>query len=230
MGYIILGCPRSGTNLLSNLLRIPDKTIVQIEPFSMHSGAILKWDLVKTSPVRYSIINRMTEHPLRVNIKSFLIQDRFRFVKETSLFEHLDILSDVLSTNNIIYIERDIKSVINSYIKHDFFNKWNLSKRIYYQLWKKDYDKDNKLSLEEIVNRYAENVTLKKRYYWDQYKIKYNYIKIEYEDLISDPYYTLKNLFISIDLDIKYIDKILSERRICYKRDYSYEYATFSSS
>lgn len=228
MGFMVLGCPRSGTNLLSSIIRMIPRCILQIEPYSMHTSNTLKWDLIGQSPVRDSLLNTRKVHPLTDHVARFLACDKHNFIKETSMFEHLDILGSLLRDIKIIYIWRNEKDVTESFVKHGLYKKWRLYERVFFGVWA-DMLNIDPLSVDSTAIRmYAKATTNLKKEYWNTYKKNYEHIELSYDDMVKDPIYSLNRLCDFIECKNVDTGQIIKNINISRNREMLYEYATLN--
>lgn len=191
-GFLILGHPRSGTNLLTALLRETGVLNVQVEPFSMHTAFSRDYDLIADSPTRRLLQD--AECPFTKSLISYL-SHKSNGIKETTLFEHLDILGSALGIKKIVYIQRPYKDVIASYYHYGLFERWGLTDTKAFRSWATQYN----LGATSIPEEFVRWTYKAKQGYWNEHKGGYQHIEIDYDTLVSRPKSTLADILRFLD-------------------------------
>ncbi len=219
-GFMILGCPRSGTNLFSNLIREYSDAVIQIEPFSMHTSSILNFDLMGGG-------DKSVDDNLKFafdKLNPFLKESELHGFKETSLFEHLGTISNSLAISKVLYIERETTKVAASYVKNKFYYSWELQKREAFRHWKKNNSISN--VNKDMVYQYALYVTQQKKKLWAEHSSSFDFINVKYEDLIDDPFYVLNKCYEFLGVPHSLNKQALRERVHNGEKEKIYAYAT----
>lgn len=220
-GYILLGCPRSGTNLLSSLLKHLEGVYFVVEPFSMNVPWVLRDDLVRTEKNKASLGCRCG-HCYLCELRTEIRAGRINF-KETSLFEYLDVLAEDFGIDRVVYLERDIKEVVRSYAKHDLWNAWNLCSRTVCAELPPDA---SRLGDHERAMVFGEMITLRKRELWQQHAGEFEVLSVRYEDLIASPHKVVAGIATFLELaPSPHLDQIIAQKLD--SRSSTYAYATF---
>lgn len=219
--FAVLGCPRSGTNLLSSLIKHLQGTYFVVEPFSMNVRWVLRDDLCRSAENAAKlrcVCRRCYICELREEIRAGRID-----FKETSLFEYLDVLYEDFGMRRVVYIERDQAQVTESYAKHNLWRTWNLAERkIVAQL---------PIAAEEVDDRekaraFGAMVTLERHRLWSQMASHFEVFELKYADLVSAPHQRMKELTQFLGLEATPFLGELIDMKFA-NRPNSHAYATF---
>ena len=217
MSYMILGLPRSGTNLVSSIVKYSTKDQFAIEPFSMHLKCVLDCDLVRSNTMTRKILCSCGSCHICL-VKSQTRNGRFSF-KETSLFEYLDIFKEEFKIDRVVYVDRNVDDIINSYCNSNLVYKWDIRNRIFFR---NSSSASSALSDQEIV----QEICIRKTASWLKYKNLFNTLTISYEDIMSSPIEEFREIHKFLELDFDKNQEILISNKIS-KGARNYTYGTF---
>jgi hypothetical protein len=201
INFFIVGCPRSGTTLLSKILTthkdifIPDETGFLYYLFGMHKKLNSK-SVVKHEKQIFQ--NNAVKNVNYSNLDEFTNEFRSHYLTNEKLFGektprhwyYLDIINLHYENSKVFFMLRNPISVVNSYKKHK-------------QKWFPFYNASKYFHMDIFFPMFVWKDSLK------NYKLFTNdkYMLIKYEDLIEDEVFVLKK--ISYFLELKYDNKIL---------------------
>lgn len=181
---MILGLPRSGTNLLSALLKATDGPQVIVEPFSMAIPWVLRDDTFRreanVAALKCNCHDCYTCR-LRAGISSQMIH-----FKETSLFEYLDIFHGHYGVSRIVWLSRDPVQVESSYVRHELGPLWDLDQR---RLWHRS--NLGEYCINESVRRYAQLANQRKLAWWALHRPLFSVHEVKFDELVERPLRTL---------------------------------------
>jgi hypothetical protein len=126
--FMLLGCPRSGTNYLSALLKAHPAVELQIEPFSMHVQAFMDSEfsgVVETDTVFRCSCGRCISCDLRTWLRS----GSHRGFKETTVFDRLGQMASWLPELRVVFLGRDPRDIVESYLSGSLHTRWKIATR-----------------------------------------------------------------------------------------------------
>jgi len=201
--FVILGAPRSGTNYLSALIKAHPAVEVQIEPLSLHTRSFLAEDLEETGDAADALAGRRA-HTFLGDLKTWLLEGAGRRgFKETTLFGKLPLLAKWLPGVRIIFISRNGTNTVNSHINNDLADRWKLPRR-----YKNHSNPLIRVAARQALNKtkaarqLVEQLYILRRKLWREHRHLFNYLEIDYSNLVSDPTKTLESVMEFLDLDI----------------------------
>ena len=205
---MLLGCPRSGTNFLQDLVNSHPACEVQNEPISMHLPEARYWDLCKNGVVAEALACRC-QSCFMCHLRTWLRTGDYRGFKETTLFSLLPDCQKWLPELKIVFLKRDVKEIINSHVRGKLFHTWDLSKSRLY----KDYQflrPHARLELQHEIEDYIRYVTVERNSYWNQYREQFPNLEIDFSDLSVNTVDTLKEVmrFIGLSIHTKQLEAI----------------------
>lgn len=232
MPFAILGCPRSGTNLLSSLVKHLQEHYFLVEPFSMNLNWVLQDDLC-WSHTNFMRLHCACHSCFVCDLRSEIVLGRINF-KETSLFEYLDVIAHVFKVRRIVYIERNLVDIINSYMTRKLYLRWQLNRRTYFQDLFSNLSNDN-ISLplqntEEFISYYVTSLTLKKQSLWVQHRHHFEFISVHFDRLVREPLKVVQDVADFLHLSLPSYMPDLIHQKIGVKGNLTYPYGTFRRS
>jgi hypothetical protein len=219
--FALLGCPRSGTNLLSSLLKHSDGNTFLVEPFAMNVPWVLSDDLYRL-PANELLLRCRCNSCYTCELRDACQRDVVSF-KETSLFEYLDVLAEDFGVEKIVYLERQRDQVVESYMKHELWTSWRLEeRRLSRELSQQVLDADSAAQ----ARAYGELATDLKRTYWQRYKSNFNVFELAFDELMNRPVETVWSVFDFLGRKpMPYLDALI-ERKFR-EGESKHAYATF---
>ncbi|WP_431944764.1 sulfotransferase [Micromonospora marina] len=190
MPYALFGCPRSGTNLLSSLLKHTEDSTLLVEPFSMYLPWVLPDDLFRLPGNERSLRCRCGGCYL-CELREGVRSGRIAF-KETSLFEYLDVLAEEFDLRRVVYLERERERVVDSYAKHELWSRWRLTERkLSAHLSADVHDAD----VPSRSRAYSEVATDLKRFFWRTHAPSFEVLTVDFDDLVARPREIVREIF-----------------------------------
>lgn len=191
--FMILGCPRSGTNLMQDLIGAHPACEVQNEPFSMHTSYTRVEDLVEGG----TIATRLTCHCsscLPCELRNWLRSGATRGFKETALFAHLPLVREWMPDLKIVFIERPIEGIVRSHMKDDLQDLWNVRQSRVVRRDPRMMAMDSK----DLVT----TLTSLRKSMWQRHRQEFAYLEIAFEELLARPLDIVGEVMSFLGLDL----------------------------
>lgn len=188
MTYIILGCPRSGTNLLSSIVKTLSGSRLAVEPFSMHVEWVLRDDLVHTKEAMRAL--RCNCGICSICSIKYLCRSGHLNFKETALFEYLPTLKEEFLVDRVLFIHRKPQDVVESYKKRSLPQKWRIAERTDFIQFRARHRGEEESMMEEYIN----DCIARKHALWNRHKFDFQHLELSYEDLIYAPREKIKEI------------------------------------
>lgn len=138
--YFVLAHHRSGSNFLNDLLQSHPQIECINEPFSMHSRYFRDCDLASWSKADFdpALFHRSlaTDAELRAylaDFRDYLYQSKSGRVigfKDTVFFEKLEWLKAYLPPLKVIFLRRNLRSIVSSLLRSNLLEFWNYARLV----------------------------------------------------------------------------------------------------
>ena len=219
--FFLIGSPRSGSNFLSSLLLIHKNVLLLNEPFRKHIFSFRKneFNSIENMKELYKIVHLENEIRYIKNLKKWVfdgyLDNNQRVIKETIACFKLKWLDVYFNEPKYIFLYRDTLSIVNSFYKGKFNEKWEYKKRIN-KIIKNPYIGENIYKLEDDYKIITEITNARYLSMLDFYKHnKERVIWINYDDLNENTEKSIKKIldFMNLEEDFNIYKDIIEKNK-----------------